>query len=44
VDTLEVYRPTKEGYRKVAEYEKCDKLSSELLKGPTFSLAEIFTA
>ncbi|HHT9124643.1 MAG TPA: Uma2 family endonuclease [Candidatus Brocadiia bacterium] len=43
VDTLEVYRPTKEGYKKVAEYEKDDKFSSELLKGLTINLAEIFS-
>ncbi len=44
VDTLEVYKPTERGYKKVAEYEKGDVLSSELLKGLTINLAEIFSA
>ena len=44
VDSLEVYKPTQEGYKKIAEYEKGDKFSSELLKGLTINLAEIFPA
>ncbi|MGR3311484.1 MAG: Uma2 family endonuclease [Candidatus Brocadiales bacterium] len=41
-DTLEVYKPTQEGYKKVAEYEKGDKFSSDLFKGLTIDLNEVF--
>ncbi len=42
VDTLEVYRPTEGGYKKIAEYEKHDKFSSDLFRGLTIDLNEVF--
>lgn len=42
VDTVEVYRPSEIGYKKTAEYEKGEKLSSTLLKDLTIDLEEIF--
>ncbi len=42
VDTLEVYKPTEGGYKKVAEYEKGEEFSSDLFRGLTIDLNAIF--